>query len=224
MNSLEKKISSEKPRWVFAQSIGAVLLTVQAAASFLVVPAWVAALTSEWSVVEKTIEGAKVPVDLVNWVRSIPENIETIDDLDAFLEDTETEWIKEGLSNFWNKTRLWAKVWVDVSSQAIWYATDQFSRMKQWVNNLQEMRIQTIIATISAILLYLMIVLSMKTARLWARDSWSDSLRKKSFRKVFNISDEQVILSQMQNLGISNQEQAIEFLNRLTAELRSRED
>jgi len=214
-------INTQKTTYSLPKALAAALLTAQASANFLLIPAAIASGTAPGNFAEKTIDGIKVPVDIIEWIMSIPENIQTVEDLDTFMQETETEGIRESLSNFWDKTVLWAKLGSDITWQAFTYAMDQLKRMEQWADNFKGMPLETLLSIIAAILTYFTISFWAKTLRLWDRDGLGDRLRKKGWKFITNTSDEQIINRRIEELG-KNDEEILSLLNNLTTEYKRR--
>ena len=220
-NSSEKLSPRKKPKGVLAKSINAVMITVQATAGFLIVPAAISAGTSPGSTVEKTIKWAQVPKDLIEWIASIPKNIETVESLDELLDDKDTEGVREALANAWNKTKLSVEVGTEVWSQVTWYAVKQLYRLKQGWVNMSQMPIETLISMLLVMLLYFSISIGSKTLRLKDEDGYLDEKRKKLWRSITKMENSDVIYNEIANLGI-NQEEALVLLNKITEEITNR--
>jgi len=186
-----------------------ILLTAQMAASLLMLPAAYKAWVSPGTTVEKTIEGITFPHDIYTFISKLVQNKDAIArDIDILTK--EDAWFFE-------------RRWVDkrLGKEAIKIWIKEVLGWKQWVENLRDMPIGTLISVVLTLLFYLSIMIGSRTLRLEDNDTILDAQRKKTWRKLNKITDDQVILWEIDKLKISEDE-AIAILKNALSELENR--
>ena len=174
-------------KWV-RSTVGATLLAVELTLWAASTVATVGAGISPWSIWKKVESGMLAPERLIRHIKGLPREVA---DTEKLLATLDKPWSIE-------KVRELMDTGISLLRKIYDREKEHIKDIMGGIENYQKMPWETLVAMILVLIIYLLLVQSVRIIRLWDRDTWLDGMRKNiaymlgSNRRIAYMSDREI--------------------------------